>query len=110
MNDKDINLARAIDLGYLYPSNQELALSTPGGVISAIRDGDTRYPGITIKINGVTAAIIEFANDDRKEFRIHSYIKSEDEPLHSYSWDEDGGDNGDTLLCLHPHTSKRGRD
>ncbi|POB12317.1 hypothetical protein [Sulfobacillus sp. hq2] len=62
-------------------------VKTPEGTITAWADGPGEpYPGITIEINGIPAAVVEW-HDVYQCFVLRTYTDTGEEPLHYHRWD-----------------------
>jgi len=53
----------------------EIVQQTPAGAITATLGGDTPYPAIDIRINGILAGIFEYNSETN---RFHLYVSSQD--------------------------------
>lgn len=61
----------------------ELTVQTPGGNITAKSLGDIDYPDISICVNDVCVAFVEWCPDS-KQFNCHCFNPGKDEPIGSF--------------------------
>jgi len=62
--------------------NDSLELTTEGGVIKAVIEGDEDYPCITVKINDILLGVFEWDKISKSfRYRIYSEDQNEEEPI-----------------------------